>query len=163
MQHIDHEYLTDILSYNPETGIFVWAKPRPKIRVGQIAGSLHHKGYIYLEIDGKHCAAHRLAWFYVTGEKPLKAIDHINRNKSDNRFCNLRIADHGQNLANSVHRNKNGYKGVSYKKWLKSKPYQSQITHNKKVIYLGCYASPEEAHNAYKEAAKRLHGEFARP
>jgi len=44
---------------------------------------------------------------------------------------------------------------------LKSKPYQAQITFNKKVIYLGCYASPEEAHAAYKEAAERLHGAFA--
>jgi len=163
MKHIDHKYLLDILDYEPETGIFRWAKPRPKIRVGQQAGSRHHKGYIYLEIDGKHCSAHRLAWFYVTGKKPVKQIDHINRDKSDNRFSNLREADHGQNRANSKHNNKNGFKGVTHHKWLKTKPYQAQITHNKKVIYLGCYATPEEAHNAYKEAAERLHGEFARP
>lgn len=163
MKHIDHKYLLDILDYEPETGIFRWAKPRPRVNVGQVAGSLHHRGYIHLEIDGAHCAAHRLAWFYVTGNKPDRAIDHINRDKSDNRFCNLRLAENGQNRANSKGSGSTGFKGVVFKKWLKANPYQAQITHNKKVIYLGCYATPEEAHNAYKEAAERLHGEFANP
>ena len=163
MQNLDHQYLLDILNYNPETGIFTWAKPRPKIRVGQVAGSLHHRGYVYLEIDGKHCAAHRLAWFYENGEKPCGQIDHVNRNKSDNRIANLRLATQGQNRANSTSINMHGFKGVSHKKWLKAKPYQAQITFNKKVIYLGCYATPEKAHAAYRDAAERLHGEFANP
>lgn len=161
MQHLNHQYLLDILNYNPETGVFTWARPRSKVRVGQIAGYLHRQGYICLEIDGRHCSAHRLAWFYMTGEIPAKVIDHINRDKSDNRFSNLRLATHGQNRANSVTTNRHGLKGVAHKKWLKSKPYQAQITFNKKVVYLGCYATPEEAHAAYKEAAERLHKEFA--
>jgi hypothetical protein len=163
MKDIDHSYLLEILHYDPDAGVFQWAKPRPKIRVGQRAGTLHHRGYIYLEIDGKHCAAHRLAWFYVTGERPAKQVDHINRDKSDNRFFNLRLAEHGQNRANSRHNNKNGFKGVTHHKWLKTKPYQAQITFQKKVIYLGCYATPEEASAAYKEAAERFHGEFSNP
>ena len=163
MRHIDHQYLLDMLNYNPETGVFTWAKPRPRIRVGRVAGYMHHRGYICLEIDGRHFSAHRLAWFYMTGERPLNQIDHINRIKSDNRFANLRLATFGQNRANSVTTNKHGLKGVVYKKWLKSKPYQAQITFNKKVIYLGCHSTPEEAHAAYKEAAKRLHGAFANP
>lgn len=163
MKHIDHKYLLDTLDYDPETGVFKWAKPRPRVKVGQVAGYRHHKGYIHLEIDGIHCAAHRLAWFYMTGEKPSKAIDHINRDKSDNRFCNLRLAESGQNRANSRGSGVTGFKGVVFKKWLKTKPYQAQITHNKKVIYLGCHATPEEAHEAYKKAAARLHGEFANP
>jgi len=161
MQHLDHQYLLDILNYNPETGIFTWAKPRPKVRVGQVAGYTHRKGYLAIEINGQGHSAHRLAWFYMTGEMPDGYIDHINRIRSDNRFSNLRLATHGQNRANSVTTNKHGFKGVVYKKWLKAKPYQAQITFNKKVIYLGCHATPEEAHAAYKEAAEKLHGEFA--
>ena len=163
MKHIPHEKLLEILTYDPDTGIFTWATPRPKVKVGQRAGYLHHKGYIYLEVDGKHCSAHRLAWYYMTGEIPQKQVDHINRDKADNRFCNLRLADHGQNRANSKHANKNGYKGVSFKPWLKDKPYQAQITFKKKVHYLGIYPTAEEAHEAYRDASDRLHGEFSRP
>lgn len=160
---ITHQELIETLTYDPETGIFRWAKPRPKIQVGQIAGYLHHKGYINMEINGKHYSAHRLAWFYITGENSKKQIDHINRCRSDNRISNLREATHGQNRANSKCFNKNGYKGVTKHKWLKEKPFAAQITFNKKVIYLGCYPTAEEAHSAYCRAAKKMHGDFFNP
>ena len=55
---MNHQYLTSILSYDPATGIFHWASPRPKIQVGQKAGYLKkNKGYIYIEIDGKSYSA----------------------------------------------------------------------------------------------------------
>jgi hypothetical protein len=162
---ITHAKLTEILSYDAAAGNLVWRKPRPKIRVGQIAGSKHHKGYINLEIDGKHYAAHRLVWFYVTGKWPKDQIDHINGDKADNRFENLREATNGQNRANTKNCNKHGLKGVRRLAWMKpdGKCWQAQITHNKKVTYLGCYYTKEDAHSAYCDAAKRLHGEFANP
>ena len=143
---MEHSYLTSILTYSPETGEFQWAAPRPKVKVGQKAGYLKkNKGYIYIEIDGKSYSAHRLAWFYVTGNMPIDQIDHINRNKSDNRFENLREATHGQNRANSKSTNKHGLKGVRLLPWMKNagKCWQAEITHNKKVIYLGCFATKE--------------------
>jgi hypothetical protein len=106
---MEHTYLTSVLHYTPETGEFLWNLPRPKIRVGQRAGyKKKNTGYIYIEIDGKSYSAHRLAWFYVTGTFPKKQIDHINRNRSDNRYENLREATNSQNKANSIHTNKNG-------------------------------------------------------
>lgn len=158
-----HEELISALNYNEETGFFTWAKPRPKIRVGVRAGFAHQKGYRRIEFNGSGYAEHRLAWFYVNGEWPCNAIDHINGNRSDNRIKNLRIATNGQNRANSKTSAKSGYKGVTFKKWLKEKPWQAAITHNKKVIYIGCYRTPEEAHAAYCDAAKKLHGDFFRP
>jgi len=161
-----HSYLTSILTYSPETGEFQWAAPRPKVKVGQKAGYLKkNKGYIYIEIDGKSYSAHRLAWFYVTGNMPIDQIDHINRNKSDNRFENLREATRGQNRANSKSTNKHGLKGVRLLPWMKNagKCWQAEITHNKKVIYLGCFATKEEAHLAYCDAARKLHGDFFNP
>jgi HNH endonuclease len=163
MDKISHAELLGILDYNPETGVFSWKIPRPKIRVGNIAGSLHHKGYVHIELMGKHYAAHRLAWFYVTGEWPKDQIDHINMNKSDNSFKNLREATNGQNRANTNKSiNKTGFKGVSYHHWMTKKPYQAAIRHNKKTIYLGCFKTAEKAHEVYKEAAIKFHGEFAR-
>ena len=120
------------------------------------------RGYIYLEVDGKPYMAHRLAWFYMTGIMPGKQIDHINRNKIDNRFENLREATHGQNRANSKNNNPNGLKGVRRLPWMKdgTKCWQAKITHEKKQIYLGCFHTKEEAHQAYCKAAKKLHGDF---
>lgn len=158
---MEHSYITNILSYCPDTGVFTWAKPRPRIVVGRVAGAIHKSsGYITMEIDGKHFAAHRLAWFYVHGVMPSEQIDHINRDKTDNRISNLREATNGQNRSNTISSSKHGLKGVSYKKWLKEKPWEARITFNKKVRSLGCYATKEEAHEAYCMEAKRLHGEF---
>jgi hypothetical protein len=162
---LDHTTLTSILRYDPNSGDLYWNKRRPKVKVGAKAGCLHHKGYINLEIDGKFYAAHRLVWFYVTGFMPTKIIDHINGNKSDNRFENLREATTGQNRANSKHNNRHGLKGVNLCNWVPEgkRRWVAQIRSDKKQIYLGSFFTKEEAHSAYCEAAKRLHGEFAKP
>ena len=161
---ITHDELTTILDYDPTTGNLVWKTPRPKIQVGSIAGHSHNRGYINLEIYGKHYAAHRLVWFFVNKEWPKNQIDHINGNKADNRIENLREATNGQNRANTKTTNKHGLKGVRRLSWMKEqdKCWQAQITHQKKVIYLGCYHTKEEAHSAYCDAAKKLHGEFSK-
>jgi hypothetical protein len=161
---ITHQVLLEILSYEPETGLFRWAAKRPRVRVGCVAGTFkHHKGYVIIELYGVAYAAHRLAWFFVTGIWPEMQIDHKNRNKSDNRWDNLREATNGQNRANTKSTSKHGFKGVSHHPWLKEKPYEARITFNKKVISLGCFATAEEAHEAYKIKAAELHGEFSNP
>ena len=162
---MDKTYLTDILSYNPDDGIFRWKKSRQKIKVGDVAGNSHkNKKYVYIQIDGKSYSAHRLAWIYMTGLNSKNQIDHINGNKKDNRFCNLREATHGQNRANSKTTNKFGLKGVRKLKWVKDgkKCWIAQITFEKKTKYLGSYFTIEEAHQAYCDAAKIFHGKFAK-
>lgn len=90
-----------------------------------------------------------------------KQIDHINGNKLDNRRCNLREATHQQNNFNKprLKRNTPGFKGVSYRKDIDK--YRAYISVNYKQISLGCFDTPEEAHQAYCNAAKKYHGEFA--
>ena len=161
-----HDQLTSLLSYDPTTGEFRWKTARPKVRVGNLAGYIKKpKGHVYIELCGKTYAAHRLAWFYVTGQMPEKCLDHINRKPADNRFENLREASHGQNRANSKNNNRHGLKGVRRLSWMKEtdRCWQAQITHNKQVTYLGCFHTKEEAHSAYCDAARRLHGDFANP
>lgn len=95
------ERLRAALDYDPATGLFRWIeRPNQKIIVGSIAGHVGRKGYIYVTIDKRKYAAHRLAWLYVNGEWPKEQIDHINRVKDDNRISNLRDVSDAENKLN---------------------------------------------------------------
>ena len=157
---MDIEDIKNLIAYDPETGQFHWRVRRGRISAGSKAGNLHKSGYIHIEVCGKYYAAHRLAWEMHYGLKPSDQIDHINHDRSDNRICNLREATNGQNRANTKSSSKHGLKGVSFKPWLKEKPWEARITRDRKVKSLGCFATKEEAHEAYCAAAKAHHGEF---
>lgn len=159
--NITQEYLKEIIDYDPETGVFTWKKPRPRIQVGNRAGYPHHKGHWEMEIDGKAYRLHQLAWLYIHGTPIPAIIDHRDGVKSRNAIANLRAADNGQNRANSK-ANKNsslGVKGVT--KNIRGKlPYRAQITVNGITKNLGTFATIPEAKLAYDEAAKKAFGEF---
>lgn len=90
----------ELLDYDPATGDFTWKVSRAKARMGHKAGFVYGKGYIAISIDGRVYYAHRLAWLHATGEWPVGVIDHINHDKRDNRFANLRdtsVAGNGLN------------------------------------------------------------------
>jgi len=160
---ITAEYLRSILNYNPETGIFTWIVDRGRCyKAGSVAGNTDFYGYIRITIDGKKYKAHRLAELYMNGAWPPHHIDHINRNKSDNRFLNLRHASQSENAANSKVRVNNiaGLKGVSFIE--KRNKYRSRIVKNGKEKHLGLFNSPQEAHAAYIKAAGTHYGEYAR-
>lgn len=92
-----------------------------------------------------------------------KQVDHINRNRADNRRANLRLCTHRENTCNSRPSmvNKFGYKGVSIDKRTKRKKYKATITVNRHNISLKMHSTIEEAARAYDVAAKKYHGEFA--
>lgn len=88
-------------------------------------------------------------------------VDHINRNKIDNRKSNLRIVSRSQNCKNRSrqHDNKSGYTVVCFddttNKW------RARITVDNKVIYLGYYKKLEDAVKIRREAEIKYFGEFA--
>jgi len=134
---LTQERLKELLSYDPETGIFTRLNNGTKWRVGDEAGGDHHSGYRYIRVDGETHAAHRLAWLYVYGYLPEYLIDHINRAKADNRIINLREVSKSCNVRNSKTPINNilGVKGVvkSGSKWV------AHIRVNNKTKFLGCY------------------------
>ena len=109
--------LKELLHYNPETGEFKWIKPAPGRRSGAV-GWKNTQGYLGICIEGKTYLGHRLAWLYMTGKYPENFIDHINQDRYDNRWENLRDASQEENTQNAkLHRdNKSGIHGVFYLK-----------------------------------------------
>lgn len=146
--------------YDPETGIFYRVRPTKSGWSSGAAfkGTVDNRGYLKINCDRMPISAHRLAWLLMTGEWPMQQIDHINRNKLDNSWCNLRLATSSQN---TVNRKLEGVwpRGVT-KSHNRSKPFKAALTVNYKRRHLGYFATPEEACLAYEEAARIEFGEF---
>ena len=160
---LTQEYVKSILNYDQKSGILTWKISKATwIKIGLPAGTLHYQGYLRIFIDGKLYAAHRLVWLYMTGEWPKEDTDHIDMNKTNNKWNNLREATRSENKGNGrKHKdNKSGLKGVSWHKG--NKKWQAQIEINNKNISLGYYLTKEEAGLAYKNAAIKYFGQFAR-
>ena len=83
--------LKSIYTYDADTGIITKGdKP---------TGWVCANGYVYVSTPfDKKVLAHRLAWLLHTGDWPTNDIDHINRDRKDNRICNLRVLTRSQNL-----------------------------------------------------------------
>jgi hypothetical protein len=103
---------------------------------------------------------------FTDGPKPGEQCDHINRDKTDNRICNLRWATVSENLKN---RNNWGQfsKGVRIQKQrykrkdgsiVYSISYQARISVNGKQINIGSFKTEEEAHQAFLKAFKEHQG-----
>jgi len=160
MQRLTHERLKSLLSYDPNTGHFVWRVAHRGIFAGTLAGS-QDQGRVRIRIDYKEYKAARLAVFYMTGCWPINEVDHINQIAGDDRYSNLREATHAQNCRNITRVNtKPGLKGTSLHK--RTGRYTAQVGFNNKKVHLGYFSTPEAAHAAYCEAAAKLHGEFFR-
>ena len=149
-----HERLLELVFYDPKTGLF-YKRPNYDKSVGYKVN-----GYLQIKLDGKSYYSHRIAWFYINKVMPDKNIDHIDCNKSNNIYSNLRIADKSQNGQNRgmPFNNTSGYKGVVWHK--QHKRWMAQIMDKGKYKYLGYYKTEKEAYEAYCAAAKSMHNTF---
>lgn len=159
-----HSLLRELLHYEPETGWFTWAVSRSgNVMIGDRAGSQNKAtGYRDVWIGERQYASHRLAYFWMTGEWPVHTVDHINLDKTDDRWANLRHATQQQQCGNRGlnSRNKSGFKGVSFSR--QENKWYASIKVSGKSKNLGFYATPEEASRAYMTAATMAFGDFAR-
>lgn len=158
MSELTQAILKSLLTYDPETGVFTYALPRPKVKVGGVAGHLHKgHGYIQMKVQGRLYLAHRLAWLYVYGEWPENQLDHINRNRADNRLSNLRPATNAENCQNRpVQKNAtSGVAGVTWNKTLGK--WHARISVNNRRQHVGWFRTRQEAVEARRTAELALH------
>jgi len=147
---LTHRRLLEALRYDPETGLFWWLERAKKRRLDKPAGSRHNKGYWQINVDAKPQLAHRLAWFYMTGKWPKDEVDHEDRDKTNNRWLNLRPATHKQNAENVAVRkhSKSGVKGVHFD--ATRGLWQAYLNHEGKRRHLGRHATLTAAIKARK-------------
>ena len=156
---LTHDQVRRLLSYSPRTGLFRWKiSPAVGVPAGTIAGK-RGRGYVSIQIGRCKYRAHRLAWFYMTGEWPVGMVDHRDNDGMNNRWRNLREATRSQNGGNSRCR-RNGLKGAYQRR--DNKKWFSIISINNRRIFLGYQPSERAAHKAYMAAARKHRGEFAR-
>lgn len=155
---ITFERANELLRYEPSSGKLFWKKVTTnRVRVGDEAGSFcKSTGYINVVIDGKGYTLHRIAILLATGvyDKTVQ-IDHIDHDRGNNRFSNLRVVSRAENMRNQSLRNTNktGVTGVSVRYTRKgTKRYTANIVYNNKPIFLGNYDTLEEAAAARAEA-----------
>lgn len=143
--------LQHLFNYDPETGLFTWKNPRARcLKPGDKAGCVLADGYIVITVSRKNYKAHRLAWMFVYGDDPGEfEIDHIDRNRSNNRISNLRIVSSSHNHYNT------SAKGFSFRKQIGK--FEVQIKDETGRHFLGFYDTEAEARQAYLDAKEQLH------
>lgn len=157
MKELTAERLRELLHYDPETGVFTRAvRTSNRTHVGDIAGTCNTLGYRSICIDSRYFAEHRLAWLYVTGRWPVDDIDHLDGNRANNAFRNLRDVPRATNLQNQRRASRNsktGFLGViAY-----GEKFRATISLNRTHRFLGTFDTPEEAHQAYLKAKRAIH------
>ena len=170
MDKLTQKYVKEALNYDQDTGIFIWRiRPAEHFKnsrgknvfntriAGSMAGSVDSDGYISIGLDGRDYKAHRLVFLYIDGYFPENLVDHIDRDRQNNRRNNLRESSrqcNGQNC-NISKSNKSGVTGVYWNK-CKNK-WVARIMISRKTIYLGYYE------NIFDAVCARLSEEIRNP
>jgi hypothetical protein len=163
-ENLTLDSVSQCISYDHCTGVFlrISSKIRPD-KCGKKAGWVEKStGYLRIQIGQNREYAHRLAFLIMTGKYPEGQIDHIDGNRTNNCWSNLREVSQSESSMNTATRrdNKCGVKGVH---WLsRDRKWGAEIVKNKIRTKLGYFDNFEDAVKARKEAEERIHGKYAR-
>ena len=157
------ESLVRLLDYSVVTG-HIYRRPEHARSCNNFpAGTITNAGYRCIRINNVRYLAHRLIWRMITGEDPGQfEIDHIDRDKDNNAWHNLRLATRNQNQCNIGlnPRSTSQLKGISFNK--ASGKWMARICFKGNRQCLGYFSTPEEAHDAYVIASGKIHREFSK-
>lgn len=157
MIDVTANYLRSVLLYSKKYDEWFWIARGGQHVPGDTAGSIDARtGYRRIVIDGRAYFAHRLVWLWTYGGWPSGIIDHIDGNKLNCRIENLRDTTINVNAQNRRRPHKDGSSGFLGVSEHKGK-WQASIRAKNKLVYLGRFNSPEQAHEAYLCAKRKLH------
>lgn len=146
LQRIQELFHVDIGS-----GVIRWRKGQGRAAAGDVAGRIHKRGHREVQVDGRMVKAHHIVYFVATGDWP-PLIDHINGQRDDNRFLNLRIADQAANARNRTNWRHKKLLGAHRRgvRWA------AVIGFDGEQYELGLFDSEEEAHQEYVRARQLI-------
>lgn len=141
------DQVNKVLTYDPISGILLWNAGIciKGVRPSSRAGHIKKTGYRGIRLFGKLYLEHRLIWFIQTGAFPTGEIDHINQDRSDNSWANLREVTRSENSRNRSRNpdSKLGEHGI----WFNSRTnkYVAEITVDGKKVYQKSFADIDQA------------------
>jgi hypothetical protein len=139
-----------------------WVKPGNRANGGgyyMVSVHFGHKKY-------KQVRLHHLIWVWETGKWPIGEIDHINGDRNDNRFENLREASISQNRTNRLiqSNNKCGYKWVYWDNkrnlWRAEVIAPKAMKTGRKRVHQSFHTTAEKAYESVCNTARKFHGDF---
>lgn len=159
---LTQEQLMRVVTYCPDTGVMtrikkIHPKTQREYECSSPVKGKNNRGYFWLNLFGRMYLVHRLAFLYMTGKHPENEIDHVNGDRSDNRWGNLRECSSEENSRNQGVRkdSTSGVRGVTYntcKTWRTTKRWTARISHKGQRILLGNFSSFDDAVAARKRA-----------
>ena len=150
--------LTDI-EYK-EDGLLVWNRTKGRAICGKPVGNKSKYGYIETKVQNKRLKVHHIVWYLHKGYFPVR-LDHINRDRTDNRIENLRectAQENNRNRSNdSVKRKlpRNVYTSKSVGK------YRVLLSMGGKSLCFGTFSNVADADIVAKQARELYYGDFA--
>lgn len=139
----------EFISYEPETGVLRWKRAQNSRSVpGSVCGTVSGTGYVGLKFRSVAYQAHRVAYFLMTGEQPGE-IDHIDRDKANNAWRNLRDVSHAENMRNRAAPVGKYGRGITKR----ASGFRASIWHGGRHNHIGVFPTQEEAVAAFRAAA----------
>ena len=151
------EFLLEMFEYEPETGVLKHkVYKNSQVQAGDIAGSLKSDGYLDVTVEGRKYYATRIIWMMMTGQDPGDLyVDHKDRDRSNNRWNNLRLATRPQQMWNRRMPGKGYCFDSQRNKWI------VRVLVNGKRLWGGRHDTEELAIEAAQKLRAAHHGEFA--
>lgn len=88
-QELSIAEIKELMDYDPETGVFTWARQSGRAKKGDVAGCTIRHGFVQINIKGNIIKANRLAWALTHGEWPDNKLWHIDGDNGNNAIGNL--------------------------------------------------------------------------
>ncbi len=151
---LTQDQIKELFDY--QDGFLIYKNNGLRTKVGQKVGWKNGNGYLRTDINMKKFYVHRLIWMFFYGDPSDKLVDHIDRDKSNNRIENLRLVDkslNGLNRHKARSDSTTGLIGVLSGKTRKgTNQFTAKLTVNGNTVFQKTFKTAVEAHNAYLNA-----------